>query len=88
MTSELDRMSATLNDRMTEVERAVPEDHPGNVRGTESSHQEEITRLDARIEAGFWACSRDVDELREGVTQNFEGHTAQARSGLEARLLM
>ena len=90
VTSELDRMSATLNDRLTELERAVQTQSATPAASVEQNQaiHEEIIRLDARIEAGLRAFSREVHELQEGTTQSTEGQTTKLETSPEARLLM
>ena len=75
VTSEIDRISATLNERMTEVERAVQTQSTSPATSVEQNQaiHEDIQKLDSRIEAGFRAFSRKVDEPREWTTQSVEG---------------
>ena len=74
MTFEVDRASATLNERVAEIERMVHTRSapPATTVESPTSH-EELERLDTKIEAGFQAFSREVDELRENISQAIDG---------------
>ena len=62
VTSEMDRASATLSERVTEVERVVRTQSASPATTAEQSptYREYCARLEARIEAGFQAFSRDA----------------------------
>ena len=86
LTSEVDRVSATLTERMAEVERAVQtrSASPATTVEQNPTLHEDIARLDSRIEAGFQAFSREVDELRKNCLSPLMDKTRTTRSGLEA----
>ena len=68
MTSELDRVSTTLNERLTEIERTVQTQSnasPAASSEQTQSIQEDIQRIDSRIEAVFRAFSLEVGDLQE-----------------------
>ena len=73
MTCEVDSVSATLNERVAEVERVVQTRStlPATTVEQNPTFHEDIPRLDARIEAGFQT-SRVVDELREDMSQSID----------------
>ena len=71
--SEITRASETLNERMvTELERAIqtlPNSSPATSSEQSRVVQEDIRRLDSRVEVSLRAFSREVEELREWMTQ-------------------
>ena len=79
--SEISRVSATLNERVTEVERAT-QTHSNASPETSSDQsraiQEDFQRLDSKVELSLRAFSREVEELRGWMTQSIAGHSTQA----------
>ena len=67
--SEVGRASETWNERMaSEVERVVQKRSPPPPVPTANLNratQEDLCRLDARVEAGFRAFSREIVDLKE-----------------------
>ena len=66
---------------VSEVERAIQtHSHPSPVTSANQSRifQEDIQRLDSKVEVSLRAFSREVEELREQMTQSIEGQASQA----------
>ena len=79
MASEVSRISEALSERMVSaVERAI-QTHSNPSPATSSEQiQEDIRRLDSKVGVSLRAFSREVEELREWMTQSIEGHSSQA----------
>ena len=88
MTSEVDRVSATLNEQVAEVEHVVQTRRTSRATTVAQNLtiHEDITRLDSRIEAGFMAFSREVDELREETTQSIEGQDRNLKEWTRSKI--
>ena len=69
-TRKNESLRESLNERMAEVERVMQTRSASPATTVEQSptFHEDIVRLDSRIEAGFQAFSREVDELREKMS--------------------
>ena len=80
-TTELDRVSATLSERVADVERAMQTQSatPATTLEPNPTIHEDIARLGSKIEAGFRAFSLDVDELREEMSQAIDGQEKDLR---------
>ena len=84
----MERASATLNERVPEVERLMQfrSASPATTVEQNPTFHEDIARLDSRIEAGFQAFFREVDELREESgasapeSSSSQGHAGTAAS--------
>ena len=88
LTSELDRAPTALNDRVAEIERMVRtrSASPATTVEQNPTVQEDVARLESRIEARFQAFAREVDLPREEIAQSLEGHDKNL-NGQEGRLL-
>ena len=79
--SGVGRMSATLNDRVAEVGRAMQthsNSSPPAVSDRTHAVQEELQSLDSKVDVSLRAFSREVEDLREWMTQSIEGRSTQA----------
>ena len=65
VTSEMGRALAKLHERVTEVEQVVQAQSasPATTVEQNPNYHEDLTRLEARIEAGFQAFAREVNLL-------------------------
>ena len=68
LTSELDRTSASLSDRLTGPERLMQ----SQASAPPQVNQEEFTLLESRIEARFQACTQEVDRLSDELAHSVE----------------
>ena len=80
--SEISRVSDILNERATsEVER-VFQTHSNSSPATSTDQsraiQEDIQKLDSKVEVSLRAFSREVEELWKWMAQSIEGQSAQA----------
>ena len=89
VTSEIDRVSATLNERMAEIERAVQTQSALPATSVEQNQaiHEDIVRPDSRIEAGLGLSpAKLMNSERERLSQ-LKDKIETSRSGLEVTLL-
>ena len=75
LTSELDRTSTSLSDRLTGLERMVQSQRasPAAASDPHQDDQEAFTLLESRIEARFQAFTHEVDQLRDELAHSAEG---------------
>ena len=71
----MERASATLSDRMHEVERVAQSQSasPATTNDQKPSVHENFVQLESRIEARFQACTQEVDLFREEIAHSIEG---------------
>ena len=83
VTAALDRISTTLSDRVTRIERIVRSKSATPVTPSDQNlvGQEEFAQLESRIEARFQAFTHEVDLLREELAHSVEGQNRHLRSG-------
>ena len=84
----MDRISATLNERVAEVERVVQtrSASPATTVEQNPTLHEDIARLDSRIEAGLQAFSRKVDKLWEELSQSIDGQDKDLKEWTRGKL--
>ena len=82
MTTEVDRASATLSERIAGIERTVQprSNTPATMSIQSPSGREDLEQQEARIDARFQAFTHEVDQFRE---ESAERQTKHSRSGLE-----
>ena len=84
----MDRVSATLSERVAEVERAMQTQSatPAITVEPNPTTHEDIARLNSKIEAGFRAFPRDVDDLREEMSQAIDGQDKDLRGWARGKI--
>ena len=84
----MERGSATLNKRVTEVERVarIQSVSPATTVEQNPTYHEDLARLEARIEAGFQAFTREVDLSREEVTQSIRCQGSNGKDWTRGKL--
>ena len=87
-TSEMDRASATLSERVAEVERVMQtrSASPTTTVDKNPALHEDIARLESRIQAGIQAFSREVNVLREEVLQSISGQDKNLKEWTRGKL--
>ena len=88
LTSEVDRASATLTERMAEVERVAQtrSASPATTKEQNPIVQEDFAPLEARIEARFQAFAFEVVLLREEVSQSIDGQDKNLKDWTRSKL--